>query len=335
MELKGEVAKITNFVGAIAVGDLVKTTLGPKGMDKILKPMGAGPGMNHITVTNDGATILKSMHIDNPAARILIEISKTQDDEIGDGTTTVAVLASELLREAEKLILQRLHPQHIINGWRKASQVARDELLSISTDNSQNEQQFHEDLLNIAKTTLSSKLLTQDKQNFAQLAVDAVLRLQGSTNLNYIHIIKKPGGSIRDSFLSDGFILEKSISVGCPRTMTNAKIICANTAMDYDKIKIMGTKVKVDSMDKVAEIEAAEKEKMKEKIDKIIAYGPSVFVNRQLVYNYPEQLFADKGVMVIEHADFEGIERLAVATGAEIISTFDQPDRAEQVMGFA
>ena len=96
--------------------------------------------------------------------------------------------------------------------------------------------------------------------------MDAVLRLQGSTNLNYIHIIKKPGGSIRDSFLSDGFILEKSISVGCPRTMKNAKIICANTAMDYDKIKIMGTKVKVDSMDKVAEIEAAEKEKMKEKV---------------------------------------------------------------------
>jgi T-complex protein 1 subunit beta len=98
------VAKITNFVGAIAIGDLVKTTLGPKGMDKILKPITAGPAGNNITVTNDGATILKSMHIDNPAARILIEISKTQDDEIGDGTTTVAVLGSELLREAEKLI---------------------------------------------------------------------------------------------------------------------------------------------------------------------------------------------------------------------------------------
>lgn len=98
-------AKITNFVGAIAVGDLIKTTLGPKGMDKILKPIVAGPAGQNITVTNDGATILKSMHIDNPAARILIEISKTQDDEIGDGTTTVAVLASELLREAEKLIL--------------------------------------------------------------------------------------------------------------------------------------------------------------------------------------------------------------------------------------
>ena len=98
-------AKITNFVGAIAVGDLIKTTLGPKGMDKILKPIVAGPAGENITVTNDGATILKSMHIDNTAARILIEISKTQDDEIGDGTTTVAVLGAELLREAEKLIL--------------------------------------------------------------------------------------------------------------------------------------------------------------------------------------------------------------------------------------
>lgn len=96
--------------------------------------------------------------------------------------------------------------------------------------------------------------------------MDAVLRLDGNTNLNYIHIIKKPGGSIRDSFLSDGFILEKTISVGCPTRMENARIMCANTPMDQDKIKIMGTKVKVDSMDKVAEIEAAEKEKMKEKV---------------------------------------------------------------------
>jgi T-complex protein 1 subunit beta len=159
--------------------------------------------------------------------------------------------------------------------------------------------------------------------------VDAVLRLEGSTNLNYIHIIKKPGGSIRDSFLSDGFILEKNISVGCPKTLENCRIMCANTPMDHDKIKIMGTKVKVDSMEKVAEIEAAEKEKMKEKVEKIMTYEPTVFVNRQLVYNYPEQLFADKGVMVIEHADFEGIERLAVATGAEIVSTFDQPNRKD------
>lgn len=99
--------------------------------------------------------------------------------------------------------------------------------------------------------------------------------------------------------------------------------------MDYDKIKIYGTKVKVESMDKVAEIEAAEKEKMKNKVDKILSYEPTVFINRQLIYNYPEQMLADKGIMVIEHADFDGIERLAAATGAEILSTFDSPERSE------
>jgi T-complex protein 1 subunit beta len=113
----------------------------------------------------------------------------------------------------------------------------------------------------------------------------------------------------------------------------NAKILVANTAMDYDKIKIYGTRVKVDSMEKVAEIEAAEKLKMKEKVDKILAYQPTVFINRQLIYNYPEQLLADKGVMVIEHADFDGIERISAAVGAEILSTFSNPERASKILG--
>lgn len=115
--------------------------------------------------------------------------------------------------------------------------------------------------------------------------------------------------------------------------MENCRIMVANTPMDYDKIKIYGTKVKVDSMDKVAEIEEAEKQKMKSKVDKILAYQPTVFINRQLIYNYPEQLLAEKGLMVIEHADFEGIERLGAATGAEILSTFDSPDRSNEIMG--
>jgi len=182
-------------------------------------------------------------------------------------------------------------------------------------------------------TTLSSKLLKHDKERFARLAVDAVLRLGGSGDLDLIKIIKKAGGTLSDSFLADGFILEKTISVACPKVMENARIMVANTPMDYDKIKIYGTKVKVDSMDAVAEIERAEKEKMKEKVDKILAYKPNVFINRQLIYNYPEELLAQKGVMVIEHADFDGIERLAASTGAEILSTFDAPERGEQVLG--
>lgn len=200
-------------------------------------------------------------------------------------------------------------------------------------DNAENPRVFQDDLLKIARTTLSSKLITSDRNYFADLCVDAVRRLKGSSNLDYIQIIKVPGGTITNSYLDDGFILKKQITIGCKRRVENAEILVANTAMDYDKIKIYGTKVKVNSMEKVAEIEAAEKEKMKQKVDKILAYKPTVFVNRQLIYNYPEQLLADAGITVIEHADFEGMERIAAATGAEIVSTFDAPQRREQVLG--
>lgn len=325
----GEIARMQSFVGAIAVADLVKTTLGPKGMDKILQSIGDPTAKRAITVTNDGATILKSIHIDNPAAKILIDISNTQDEEVGDGTTTVAVLAGEFLREAEKLIQQKIHPQIIIQGWRSARDVALKTLRDSAMDNSLDEEVFKKDLKNIAMTTLSSKLLLHDREHFATLAVTAVLRLKGSGNLDYIKIIKKAGGTLKDSFLADGFILEKSISVGCPKRKENARVLIANTPMDSDKIKIFGSKVRVDSIMKVADIEEAEKQKMKKKVDKILAHKPDVVINRQLIYNYPEQLLAEKGIMVIEHADFDGTERLAAVLGADIISTFDNPENAK------
>ena len=184
---KGENAQLASFVGAIAVADLVKTTLGPKGMDKILQSM-SEEGRGGLNVTNDGATILKSLHIDNPAAKVLVDMSKTQDDEVGDGTTSVVVLAGELLREAEDLIKQRVHPMTIMEGWRIATKAARAALIASAVDNGEDESKLREDLLNIAKTTLSSKLLNKDKDKFANLAVDAVLRLKGSTDLNLIQV---------------------------------------------------------------------------------------------------------------------------------------------------
>lgn len=321
-EDKGELARMQSFVGAIAVADLVKTTLGPKGMDKILQSVGDPTAKRSITVTNDGATILKSIHVDNPAAKILIDISKCQDEEVGDGTTTVAVLAGELIREAEKLVNQKIHPQIIIQGWRQARDVALKTLREAAMDNSEDQEAFKRDLKNIAMTTLSSKLLLEDREHFSDLAVQAVLRLKGSGNLDYIKLIKKNGGTLKDSFLAEGFILEKSISTGCPRRKEKPRVLIANTPMDQDKIKIFGSKVKVDSMLKVAEIEEAEKMKMKKKVEQILALKPDVFINRQLIYNYPEQLMAEKGIMVIEHADFDGTERLAAVLGAEILSTF-------------
>lgn len=224
---------------------------------------------------------------------------------------------------------QRIHPQVIIQGWRLARDVARKTLIEESFDHHLNEEEFTKDLHNIAMTTLSSKLLLQDRQHFADLAVDAVLRLKGSGNLDYIKLIKKAGGTLKDSFLADGFILEKSISTGCPRRKENPKVMVANTPMDHDKIKIFGSKVRVDSMMKVAEIEEAEKMKMKKKVERILAHKPDVLINRQLIYNYPEQLLAEHGVMVIEHADFDGTERLAAVLGADILSTFDTPETAK------
>jgi len=322
---KGAHARMTSFVGAIAIADLVKTTLGPKGMDKILQSV-SDPNNIRITITNDGATILKSVPVDNPAAKVLVEIAKTQDDTVGDGTTSVTVLCGELLREAEFLVNQRIHPMTIMAGWRLAVAAARSALEAAAVDHADDLEQFRKDLLDIARTTLSSKLLNVEKDHFANLAVDAVLRLKGSGNLDYIQVIKKPGGSLADSFLSDGFILDKAFGVGQPRRIEKAKILIANTPMDTDKIKIYGSRVRVDSMTKVAEIEEAEKQKMREKCNKIIKHGVNCFVNRQLIYNFPEQIFTDAGVVSIEHADFDGIERLAAVTGGEIVSTFDRPD---------
>lgn len=321
-EERGENARLSAFVGAIAVGDLVKSTLGPKGMDKLLQSSTTTQSL----VTNDGATILKSIPFNNPAAKVLVNISQVQDDEVGDGTTSVTVLASELLREAEKLIDKKIHPQTIIEGYRLATQAALSALNKSAVDNGDNPEIFRKDLIAIAKTTLSSKILSQDKDYFANLAVDAILRLKGSTNLAHIQILKKSGGKLSDSYLDEGFILDKKFGVNQPKKITNAKIMIANTSMDTDKVKIFGAKFQVDSTSKLAELEKAEKQKMKQKVEKIKAHGINCFVNRQLIYNWPEQLFSDAHINTIEHADFDGVERLALVTGGEVVSTFDHPE---------
>ena len=153
-----------------------------------------------------------------------------------------------------------MHPQTVVDGFRLARKAALDALEKAAVDNSKDEAKFRKDLLEISKTTLSSKVLSQDKEHFSEMAVNAVMKLNGSTNLDQIQIIKRIGGTLADSYLDpDGFLLDKKIGVGCPKRQTNCKILVANTPMDTDKVKIYGSKVKVDSVAKVAEIEAAEK----------------------------------------------------------------------------
>lgn len=393
-------ARLSAFIGAIAVADLVKTTLGPRGMDKILQSASdAKP-----TFTNDGATILRSIPIDNPAAKIIVDTSKTQDKEVGDGTTSVAVLAGELLREAELLIAKKIHPQTIIRGWRKAVKVALAELESSAVDNSADSKLFREDLVDIGRTTLSSKILAPCKDYFSELAVSAVMRVQADSvtgnfsvtgdasvpplepsveaapapaqkkkgkkkkgkkksskkeakkeaapatapaaavtsanasdflgqkdvvDLSMIQIIKKSGGTLLDSYLEEGFILNKRFGIGQAKVIENARILVANTPMDTDKIKILGARVRTSSVAKVAEVEAIERKKMSTKVEKILKHDINCFINRQLIYNLPEQMFTAAGVTSIEHADFEGVERLAKVLDAEVVSTFDNPDRVK------
>ncbi|KAK2962592.1 putative T-complex protein 1 subunit beta [Blattamonas nauphoetae] len=318
-EERQENARMSNFVGAIAIKDLVKTTLGPKGMDKIMQ---STTNTNDVTITNDGATILKNVAADNAAAKILINVSMTQDSEVGDGTTSVVVFTGELLAEAEKLINKNIHPQTIIMGYRKAQKVAIETLQKCARDNSHEQSKLMDDLMNIAKTTLSSKILSQDKDHFAKIAVDAILRQGKDVNVDRISFIKKVGGTLTDSYLDEGYILSKSMGVGQPRRIENARIMIANTAMDADKVKIYGAKVKTSNMQNVIDLEKAEKDRMARKVELICDSKCNVFINRLLIYNYPEQLFTQKGVVSIEHAEFDGIEHLAAITGAEIVSEF-------------
>lgn len=228
------------------------------GMDKILQSMSG----KRATITNDGATILKAMPADNPSAKIIVDTSITQDAEVGDGTTTVAVLAGELLREAEKLILAQIHPQIVLKGWRMALDVAREALKEAAEHRPKDDAKVgpsdsyakysrklqglgdapsaaaaaaagagavagvpHAKLLNIARTTLSSKILATEDDFFAKMAVQAVLRLKDNFDLNMIQVVKKLGGNLRDSYLDEGFILDKKFGVGSARKIVNAKYV--------------------------------------------------------------------------------------------------------------
>jgi len=306
-EQRSNDAKKTILAGTKMICDVVKTTLGPSGMTKLLTCN------NKIKITNDGATILKNLIIDSASAQILIESSVGQDWEEGDGTTTIAVLASSLVEEASKL--DNLHPIQIIKGYEIALSKALETLESNSFPMKE------EDFLLLAQTTLYSKILRADLNKFGKMCVDAINIIEDRDDLNLINIIKTEG-ELTDSFLSDGFILDKSTLIS---KLKNPKILVANTAMDADKIKINGAQVNVKTVSELSKIEDAERERMEEKVNLITKPENEidVFINRQIMYDHFLQLFKERNVVAIEHADFDGVERLANVLGSKILSTFD------------
>jgi len=328
--------------GVSFLNEILKTTLGPKSSLKLLQ------GKN-VAVSNDGAFILKNLLIDNAAARIIASSSISQDTDEGDGTTSIAVLATLLLEEAYK---STVHPIKLIRGFSMALEKVLGHLAKKRFVPRQ------EDILNLIKTTLNSKILSTNLKLFVEMCVSAVEKVENIGNVNIIQM----EGDLGESYLIDGFILDKtlllgdsainddnvinsnitkenyegkdaandipesggSIADGAPAFIDNPRILVANTSLDYDKIKIMSSKINVESIGELIEIEKAEKEKMIRKVKGITGIPYDVFINRQIIYDYPCQLLRSRGVSVIEHADFKGIESLNRILGGDIISTFDQ-----------
>lgn len=286
--------------GVLLVGDIMKSTLGPKGCMKVIQG-------KETSVTNDGAFILKNLVIDSASAKIIINSSINQDFEEGDGTTSIAVLTSLLLKEAYEL---SIHPIKIIKGFSLALTRCLDVI---------NKRKFTpkaDDLRNLIKTTLNSKVLSNSLNIFIDICIKAIEKTE---DINLIEIIKMEG-SLEESFITDGILLKKDLDI----SITNPKILICNTCLDFDKVKIHSSKACVNSVSELMKIEEAEKKKMNEKIESITKQKFDLFINRQIIYDYPMQLLKNKGLAVIEHADFDGVERLNKVLGGDLLSAFEE-----------
>lgn len=293
-------ANATIRAGSKTILEIMRSTLGPLGSLKLLTS-------KTNVLTNDGATILKNLLIDSPTAQLLIQSSIAQDKDEGDGTTSVAVLAALLIEHAPNI-----HRMSLIRGYSLALEICLKKLEELVVEG---------DLgCDMARTTLCSKVVASHIDLFTDICV------KGSEK-EVLNIVHAPG-SLDHSFFIDGYIIDKDIDVN----IKNPRILVANTSLDYDKIKIFGARIEVTSISELANIESTERERMRKKIDSICLHNNEnicdIFVNRQLIYDLPKSLFSERGVTVIEHADFKGMEDLSKVTNSRVISVFDEKESA-------
>lgn len=284
--------------GVTVIGDILKSTLGPRGSLKMLQG-------KKLIVSNDGACILKNLLIENASSKIVINSSVNQDWEEGDGTTSIAILTSLLVNEGYKL---NIPTNKIIKGYSLALSKCLEVL---------NKRKFTpkaEDIRNLVKTTINSKVLYHCMDLFVDMCINAI---ECTSDLELIEIIKLKG-DLKESVLVDGLVINKSVDID----VIQPKILIGNTSMDYDKVKINSAKTNVSGICELKRIEIAEKEKMRRKIDEICSIEYDVFINRQIVYDYPLELLRKKKIAVIEHADFSGVEKLNKVVGGNILSSF-------------
>ncbi len=328
--LIGKDAQRNNILAAKMVADIVKTTLGPKGMDKMLvSPMG------EIIVTNDGVTILDEMKVEHPAARMMVEIAKTQESEVGDGTTTSVMLAGKLLENAEKLLDKKIHPTVIVKGYRLAADQAQKILNELALKISSNNEENTEVLRYVAMTAMTGKASEGVKEKFSSIIVKAVQQIKDGDNIDIsnIKIEKLKGDGIEDTELVEGIVIDKErISIEMPRKVEGARIAVIESPLEIKNTEIE-TKVSISSPEQLQGFLDREERALNEMISKIKSSGANVIFCQKGIDDYAQYLLSKEKIYACRRVSRSDIEKLSKATGARIIGNIK--DLTPDSLGFA
>jgi len=318
---RGKEAQRNNIMAARVIGEVLKTTLGPRGMDKMLID-----SLGDITITNDGAAILNEIEVEHPAAKMMVEIAKTQDDMVGDGTTTAVVLASELLKKAEELLDQNIHPTILVSGYRKAAQKAIETLNKTAVPVNIEDRKT---LLKVALTSMSSKAVGAAREHFAEIAIDAdkqITEQRGDKKLadiDNIQLVKKTGKSLLETQLVRGIIVDKEVvHPGMPKKKENAKIVLVDSALEIEKTEI-SAEIRIRDPTQMKAFLDQETSMLKEMADKIKASGADVVFCQKGIDDMVQHFLAKEGIIAARRIKESDMEKLARATGGRIVSDLD------------
>ena len=315
---QGKDAQKNNIAAAKAVTEAVRTTLGPKGMDKMLVD-----SLGDVTITNDGATILDTIDVEHPAAKMIIEIAKTQDDKVGDGTTTAVIIAGELLNLAQELMEQSVHPTIIFKGYRKAllrsKEILQDLGVKIDVDDKAT-------LIKIAETAMNSKLIAGARNHFAEIAVKAVTQIREDRgdhkmiDLAQIQIIKKEGKSLLDTSIIDGIIVDKEIvHPMMPKSLKDAKIALLSCSLEVEKTEF-DAEIRIQTPDQINKFLEEESNMIKNRVKKLKEIGANVVLCQKGVDDKAQNFLAKEGIITVRRVKRSDMEKLARATKATIIN---------------
>jgi len=328
---RGREAQHANIMAARIVAEAVKTSLGPKGMDKMLVD-----SFGDVTITSDGRTILDEMDVQHPAAKMMVEVAKTQDNEVGDGTTTVVVLSGELLGKAEELIEKNVHPTIIIDGYKKAAEKALEALDQIAIKVDPTDKEF---LTKVAMTSMASKLVSENREYLAKLAVEAILQVAEKTEEGYrvdvddVKVEKKPGESVTDTKLIKGIVIDKEVvHPGMPKRVENAKIALLNCPLEIEKTEF-DAKINIESPEQMEAFLKEEERMLQEMVNKIASVGANVVICQKGIDDAAQHFLARKKILALRRVKKSDMEKLSKATGGKIITNLD--DMTEADLGYA